>query len=91
MKDGIIYFELSVQCFSELIQDFSMPVILQGDFNLPEIDWSCYSSPTNAMYDKFIDFLNEFGLSQFVHEPTRISNTGNGLILDLVTQQKKII
>jgi hypothetical protein len=31
-----------------------------------------------------MDFINEFGLSQFVHEPTRISDAGKGHILDLV-------
>jgi hypothetical protein len=32
----------------------------------------------------FIDFINEFGLSKFVHKPTSISDSGKGHILDLI-------
>ena len=83
-QDDVAYCELSIQCFSDLIQRSSMHVILMGDFNLPDMDWSCYSAPSNVVYDMFTEFINEFGLSQFVHAPTRISDTGKGHILDLV-------
>ena len=50
-----------------------------GDFNLPSVDWIHYSSPVNPLYDKFVSFVNENGLLQFVLEPTRHEN-----VLDLV-------
>jgi len=50
-------------------------VILMGDFNLPNVDQIHYSAPAN---DKFLSFVNESGLIQFVLEPTRHKN-----ILDL--------
>jgi hypothetical protein len=55
-----------------------------GDFNLPDMDWTYCSAPSNNIYDMFIDFINEFGLSQFVHKPTRISDSNNGHLLDLL-------
>ena len=49
-----------------------------GDFNLPNVDWIHYSAPANRFYDKFLNFINESGLLQYVLEPTRHSN-----VLDL--------
>jgi Endonuclease-reverse transcriptase len=84
LQDDVAYCESSIQWFSDLIQRSSMHVILMGDFNLPDMGWSCYSAPSNVIYDMFTAFIDEFGLSQFVHAPIRISDTGKGHILDLV-------
>lgn len=54
-------------------------VILLGDFNLPEIDWTNYHSSQFKCYEQFLLFINDHGLHQYVLEPTRGDN-----ILDLV-------
>ena len=73
------YLDLSLHCLSSLICDTSSQVILMGDFNLPNVDWIHYSAPSTPIYDKFMSFVNEGGLFQFVLEPTRHEN-----ILDLL-------
>ena len=73
------YFDLSLRCLSSLMHNARSQIILMGDFNLPNVDWVHYSAPANFFYDKFIRFVNECGLLQFVLEPTRREN-----ILDLV-------
>ena len=55
-----------------------------GDFNLPNIYWIHYSAATNPFYDLFIQFINNFGLHQFVLLPARISASGTSNMLDLV-------
>ena len=50
-----------------------------GDFNLPDIDWSYYHAPDNIFYNTFLNFVNSYGLTQFVKQSTRDNN-----ILDLV-------
>ena len=60
----------------------SSPVVLVGDFNLPNIDWSSDSpTPTvsSANTTLMCDIVNDFNLQQLVHSPTRQLN-----ILDLV-------
>jgi hypothetical protein len=54
-------------------------VILIGDFNLPEIDWTNYYSSQVKSYEQFLLFINYLGLHQYVSLPT----SGNN-ILDLV-------
>jgi len=73
------YLDLSLRCFSSLMSNASSQVILMGDFNLPNVDWIHYSAPATPFYDKFLSFVNESGLLQFVSEPTRHEN-----ILDIL-------
>jgi len=54
-------------------------VVLLGDFNLPEIDWHYYHGPDNVICNTFLRFINSYGLTQYVDQPTRESN-----ILDLI-------
>ena len=54
-------------------------LIVMGDFNLPDINWSTHSAPQAHLQDKFLDCFISNGLTQFVNEPTRGKN-----ILDLV-------
>jgi len=54
-------------------------IILAGDFNLPNIDWSSSMSCGNALHDYFIEFVNKSALFQHVIQSTRLDNT-----LDLV-------
>ena len=60
----------------------SLPIILLGDFNLPNIDWSS-DGPTpstgSGNVTLMCDIVNDFNLLQLVHTPTRQQN-----ILDLV-------
>jgi len=51
-----------------------------GDFNLPLIDWSNKTAPTDDIYSLFLQFCNNFGLTQFVDAPTRDDN-GLDLVL----------
>ncbi len=54
------------------------PHIIVGDFNMPEIDWLSYSSPSK--YQRFLDILADKSLDQMVDFPTHI----RGNMLDLV-------
>jgi hypothetical protein len=74
----LVYLSNSQQCLSELSE--TMPnMILLGDFNLPDVDWTCYYAPNNEFYNLFLRFVNDSALQQYVLAPTRKDN-----ILDLV-------
>jgi len=60
------------------LHSFIKDVFLLGDFNLPDIDWFYYHSPDNMIYNSFLKFVNSYGFTQFVNQPTRDN------ILDLV-------
>ena len=57
--------------------------IVAGDFNFPGWDWNLGSLKPGTqqilLHSEFKDFLNDFGLTQMVTEPTRRNNT-----LDLI-------
>jgi len=55
-------------------------IIMGGDFNLPDILWDTLEIKKNPQYtktlnEKMIDIMQEYNLTQIVHEPTRGSNT----------------
>jgi len=54
-------------------------VILCGDFNLPQIDWSSLDNGPDLLSNSLVDCMQENALVQYVSDPTRGSN-----ILDLV-------
>ena len=62
----------------KLYSDVSQQVCIVGDFNIPCIDWTD-NTATDSTGDYLLEFVNELGLHQFVHEPTREHN-----ILDLI-------
>ena len=65
-------------CIQEL--NSSAELILLGDFNLPDIDWSCNRALHQSdIYVHLIDIIQDNFLTQLVREPTRNQN-----ILDLV-------
>lgn len=76
--ENIGYMIDCIQCLKKLCSTDKL-VVIAGDCNLPDIDWSCYHSPNSPVYNTFIDFVNNYGFHQFVHEPTRNEN-----ILDIV-------
>ena len=57
----------------------SMPVLLTGDFNLPDVCWKTHRSSTRYRQDEFCRMFSEFGFRQFVLDPTR-----NDATLDLL-------
>ena len=61
------------------LRSLGKPLVVMGDFNLPDINWVSLTAPAINYQDKFLDCFNSNGLSQFVLEPTRGNN-----ILDLV-------
>jgi len=71
----------SLEFLSKII---SHSTVVIGNFNLPNIDWVHHSAPTNPFYEMFIQFVNNFGLRQYVLVPTRFSASGACNIHDLV-------
>ena len=76
--------EVSMNNLKELNGLNSKHVILGGDFNLPDVNWTNGSIRSNTQYaneisEKMLGIMDEFNLKQVVQEPTRQNN-----ILDLV-------
>ena len=59
-----------------------VPIIMGGDYNLPDISWDsiCVKSESTrkSLHDYFLSLIQEFSLTQLVLQPTRLNN-----ILDL--------
>ena len=64
-RDAQAYLSASVKCLQALCSTEKTTVIL-GDFNLPNIDWSCYHCPDNPIYKEFLKFVNSYGFYQYV-------------------------
>jgi hypothetical protein len=64
-----------------MLSNSDRTVLITGDFNLPNISWSSIPSVVkhDMFHTNFLDFISEYGFSQFVVESTRAKNT-----LDLV-------
>jgi hypothetical protein len=59
-------------------------LIIVGDFNFPNINWSSKTSATTSNTEQiFVDFLSENSFSQLVNEPTRYRTCQNPSLLDL--------
>lgn len=61
-------------------------IILLGDFNFPNIVWSHslpFSNPTTGEANRFVSVCSDFGLSQIVKLPTRVTQKKSSL-LDLI-------
>ena len=61
-------------------------VLLMGDFNLPGIDWSTFttSHSTNHLEHKFIESVRDSFLIQHVNQPTRCRSDQAPSVLDLI-------
>ncbi len=64
------------------IEGFCGTRVICGDFNLPKIDWK-WCAALDHKHSIFVDFCMQYGLSQYVMEPTRLNH-----ILDLVLANK---
>ena len=71
---------LMVECF-DMLYDTNASVILVGDMNFPSADWSSSSviNDNANCESKFMNFVRNNVLIQFVHEPIRLSN-----VLDII-------
>ena len=58
--------------------------VLAGDFNLPKICWTDIDYPSDGVHDVMYNCFSSLGLTQFVHESTRISSHDSNNVLDLV-------
>jgi exonuclease III len=59
-------------------------VVIAGDFNLPDINWSkqqITNNRTASKHNKLLEIINEFGLQNMMNNPTQIDS---GNILDLI-------
>lgn len=71
----------------EYLCDVDKSVILLGDFNLPNVDWSnpTFCSDQDRCSTLFVSFTKAFALQQHVYEPTRYNFSSNfASVLDLV-------
>ena len=80
-------FNAMANAMTNILSDIIGPnetIVLAGDFNLPDINWSNNTFPIDDSHDLFMHSISNFGLHQFVTEPTRFSNTGTANTLDLL-------
>lgn len=69
-------------------------VILLGDFNFPNIVWSnsySYSLPNSAEAEHFIRICSDFGLTQLVNFPTRVTDTTSSILDLILTSEPDIV
>ena len=59
-------------------------ILIMGDFNYPNINWSTGSSSTNASDSLFMDTVNDCYLYQHVIRPTRARPNQSPNVLDLI-------
>ena len=65
--------------FLQLLSTDSLPVILMGDFNVPDINWSTLVGSTHFS-NQFCDLVFDLDLSQLMDSPTH----KQGNVFDLV-------
>lgn len=69
-------------------------VILLGDFNFPSIVWSnshSYPSSRSAEADHFIRICTDFGLTQLVNFPTRVTKTTSSILDLILTSEPDVV
>ena len=54
-----------------------MAVVIAGDFNLPDINWTNHQTTNNSTvtvskHNKLLEITNDFGLQNMVNDPTRM-------------------
>ena len=74
-------YQLSLMSYLTELLSLSENVILVGDFNLPDINWSTMTGA--SLFQTFSDFVFDSNLMQLVEDPTHIK--GNTLSLLVTT------
>ena len=59
-------------------------LVVLGDFNAPDVDWSTEAAPSNSFGDKLLRWVNTSSLIQHIDQPTRCRLSQKSNILDLV-------
>ena len=85
LSDDVNYVADLIACLTRLC-DTTLPVIITGDFNCPDIDWATMSAPRDGVQNHIAEFINDSGLSQLVSKPTRCRN-----IIDLLIVSQPIL
>ena len=62
----------------------SQRVIIVGDFNIPEVDWTYQECPVDAPGEKFLLWLQDKALYQHVYSSTRFRENQRPSLLDLI-------
>ena len=78
---------VQVVALTKLLSDLSDPsctCIILGDFNLPKINWLKSKTVFDGIHNVIFDCMSSLGMTQFITDVTRISNSGTANILDLV-------
>ena len=75
---------IALSSLLENICDVQHSCVVLGDLNLPNVNWSDYSTVTDHSTDCLLEFFSNYGFVQFVNQPTRINQSGRGNILDVV-------
>ena len=77
-------------------QGTNATTILGGDFNTPSIDWTLpepilkQGGTHTAIHEELLDVLNDHGLEQMVHKPTRGDNTLDLLVTNRPSSVNRI-
>ena len=77
-QSSVNYFNSCCDHLSNLIST-GLPIIVVGDFNLPDINWTTLSG-SSTISNQFCECIFELNLNQLIEHPTHI----HGNILDLV-------
>ena len=72
------YFHSALDALANILSHHQNVIIL-GDFNLPDINWSCLTSPLPTS-NLLCDLVFKFNLTQLIHDATHIKEN----ILDLL-------
>ena len=68
-----------------ILSNCGYTTLIFGDFNMPDIDWKTnFVTRSNDVDTVFLKCMSELGMTQFVTNPTRISNSTTENILDLI-------
>lgn len=72
----------------------NLPILLFGDFNFPDIDWS---NPSYIITDRlsessnFLSVCSEFSLTQLISKPTRVTPSTSSILDLLLTTSPNLI
>ena len=68
------------------LSDVAWSTVIVGDLNVPSIDWSSLTCPSDGIQDVILDFTCDNGFDQMVTEPTRGDN-----VLDVVLTNNRFL